>query len=282
MNSTGLVAYSVRTELRSMYPAGFGWFAATASASRFSLASLLVAICGSKGFADAAEIFSAKYPLDNVEHPLELVFDPVADHCAEALGACSLEQPGRGLGLLFVFGVASADDLHQVGLASCARAFNGKNEDAIHRVFVGFLRSSEPCPLSVRSCRHTLGYGGRFGVVTPLDAFADGGLELRIEARRAGHLAWCLLCWSPVVTTESSPDPVFPWHLLAWGAPEPTDWVDHSRGDVVPAGQGAAVVSAGGDFSGLARAHLAHRDPVGAQRRVGAGLGLPLSAGACN
>lgn len=37
-------------------------------------------------------------------------------------------------------------------------------------------------------------------------------------------------------TTSTTAEPIG-WHVLAFEAPEPTDWVDYSRGTVEPAGQ---------------------------------------------
>lgn len=57
-------------------------------------------------------------------------------------------------------------------------------------------------------------------------------------------LAGRLLGRPVVVTCCPDPDPTFPWHLLAWDAAEPCDWVDHSRGDLArlgPDGDGEVV-----------------------------------------
>lgn len=76
----------------------------------------------------------------------------------------------------------------------------------------------------------------------------------------------------PVVTVDPTPPTPIPWPLLAWAAPEPTDWVDHSRGTVEPAGQVGAGVLGGGALRGLARARRSRRRPVGARGGLASGL----------
>ena len=80
-------------------------------------------------------------------------------------------------------------------------------------------------------------------------------------------MACRLLLGSPVVTLARSPDPLFPWHLLAFQAEMPVDWVDHSRGVAAGLGQGAR-----GSDPGLARNRFADRDLAGAHERLASGL----------
>src|SRR5688500_7407529 len=78
--------------------------------------------------------------------------------------------------------------------------------------------------------------------------------------------------WAPVFTQAPTPDPRLPWHLLAWEAPEPTDWVDPSRGDVAAAGQGSAGAVDGGAAFRARPGSSFRSEPRGGSVRLASGL----------